>query len=285
MAQVYRKSALEKLSSPEQIDKALVIVSPMSWLALLAATVIVVGTVLWAWFGTIPVTVTAKGIIASPVSTNAIYMPESGRVQSVGYVYKGMNLNLQDVVLTYTTGTGEVKTLLADQVGTVDSISVKAGEDIVKQGDEVLRINPNVTGSQVVVCYLSLADSKKISRGMEANITLASADSQTYGHMYGRVVNVDSYVSSTNGISFVLGSNNEMASTFRKDFSDLTAVTLELLPASPDDPTRSGYWWSNEKGKQLEVMNSSIVTAKIITEEVHPITKLFVKLKEIWGGT
>ena len=283
MAQVYRKSALEKLSSPDQIDKALTIISPMSWLAILAATAVVVVTVLWSIFGTLPVTVTAKGIIASPVSTNAIYMPESGRVQSVGYVHKGMHLNSGDIVLTYTTGTGELKTLYSDQTGTVDSITAKAGEEIVKQGDEVLRLNPDATGRQVVVCFVSLADSKKISRGMEANITLASADSQTYGHMYARVVNVDSYVASTNGISYVLGSNNEMVSTFKKDFSDLTAITLELLPADPNDPTQSGYWWSNEKGKQLEVPNSSIVTAKVITEEIRPITKLFVKLKEIWG--
>ena len=284
MAQVYRKSALEKLSSPDQIDKALTIVSPMSWLAIAAATAVVVVTIIWSIVGTIPVTVTAKGIIASPVSTNAIYMPESGRVQSVGYVYKGMDLAEQDVVLTYITGTGEVKTLLSDQNGTVDSITVKAGEEIVKQGDEVLRLNPATSGRQVVVCYVSLSDSKKISRGMEANITLSSAESQTYGHMYGRVVNVDSYVSSTNGISYVLGSGNEMVSVFKKDFSDLTAITLELLPAYPDDPTQSGYWWSNEKGKKLDVPNGSVVTAKIITEEVHPITKLFVKLKEIWGS-
>ena len=284
MAQVYRKSALEKLSSPEQIDKALVIISPLSWLAMLAATAVVVVTVLWAWFGTIPVTVTAKGIVASPVSTNAIYMPESGRVQSVGYVYKGKSLSLGDTILTYTTGTGEVKSLYSNQEGSIDSITVKAGEEIVKQGDEVLRLNPNVPGDQVVVCYVSLADSKKISRGMEANVTLSSAESQTYGHMFARVVNVDSYVSSTNGLSFVLGSNNEMAATFRKDFSDLTAITLELAPAEADDPTRSGYWWSNNKGKNLEVLNGSMVSAKIITEEIHPITKLFVKLKEIWGG-
>ena len=102
--------------------------------------------------------------------------------------------------------------------------------------------------------------------------------------MYARVVNVDSYVSSTNGISFVLGSGNDMAASFKKDFSDLTAVTLELLPADPSDPTQSGYWWSNDKGKKLDVPNGSIVSAKIITEEVRPITKAFAKLKEFFGG-
>ena len=52
MAQVYRKSALEKLSSPDQIDKALTIVSPMSWLAIAAATAVVVVTIIWSIVGT-----------------------------------------------------------------------------------------------------------------------------------------------------------------------------------------------------------------------------------------
>ncbi len=284
MAQVYRKSALEKLSSPDQLDKALTIISPMSWLALLAATVAIVVTVIWSIVGTIPVTVTASGIVASPVSTNAVYMPESGTIQTVGYVQKGSALNDQTLILTYTTGTGELKNLVSDQFGTVDSVKVKHG-DTVFQNNEVLRLNPAVDAEQVIVCYLSIADAKKIYRGMEANVTLASADSQTYGHMRARVINIDAYASSTEGMSYVLGSGNNMAATFQKDGAAVVAVTLQLYPASADSPTRSGYWWSNERGaREQAVANGSLVTAKIITEEVHPITKLFTKLKEIWGG-
>ena len=58
MAELYRKSALERISSPEQLDKALKVTSPMSWLALLALTVIVIVTLIWSIVGTIPVTVT-----------------------------------------------------------------------------------------------------------------------------------------------------------------------------------------------------------------------------------
>lgn len=282
MAQVFRKSALEKLSSPEQLDKALKITTPMSWLALIATTLIIAVTVVWSIVGTIPVTVTAKGIVASPVSTNALFMPESGTIKTVGYVYKGAKIYADDVVLTYTTSGGEVKNLTSDQVGIVDTITVKSG-DTVYQGNQVLRLNPLVSGSQVIVCYINTSDVKKIERGMEANITLSSADSQTYGHMVARVINVDSRASSAEGMSYVLGSDNNMASNFQKDGAAVCAVTMELYPASESDPSQSGYYWSNEKGKKLSVTNGSMVTAKIITEEVHPITKLFTKLKEIWG--
>lgn len=282
MAQIYRKSALEKLSSPDQLNHTLTIISPLSWLALLAATAMVAAAVIWSVLGTIPVTVTAAGIVASPVSTNALYLPESGTIQTVGYVFKGKHISTEDVVLTYTIGNGEIKSLYSDQTGTVEKITVAPG-DSVNQGNEVLRLNPDVGSSQVIVCYVSIADAKKIGRGMEANITLSSADSQTYGHMRARVINIDSYVSSSEGMSYVLGSNNNMAGQFQKNGEAVVAVTLELYPARAEDPTQSGFWWSNEKGKKLEVTNGSLVSAKIITEEIHPITKLFVKLKEIWG--
>jgi len=121
MAELYRKSALERISSPEQLDKALKITSPLSWLALLAITLIIVVTVIWSIIGTIPVTVTTQGIVASPVSTNSVYIQETGTVVSV-LVHAGDELHFNAPILTYKTGSGEVKTLYADQVGTVSEL-------------------------------------------------------------------------------------------------------------------------------------------------------------------
>lgn len=293
MAQLYRKSALERISSPEQLDKALTVTSPLSWIALAAVTVVILVTVVWSVIGTIPVTVTTAGIVASPVSTNAIYCPETGTVLSV-YVSPNAQISINDPVASYKTGNGDVKTIFSDQVGTVTEILVrkqetdekdktekkdqKAGK--INQGDALLRISPKANSAQVIVCYVELADAKKIHRGMQVNVSLKIKESNTYGHMVARVINVDSYAVSKEGMDFVLGSNNNVASTFQKDNKAVVAVTCELYP---DPGTVSGYFWSNEKGGRLEVTNGTLVDAKIVVEEVRPITKLFAKLKEIWG--
>ena len=296
MAQLYRKSALEKISSPEQLDKALTVTSPMSWIALLVVTVVIVITVIWSVIGTIPVTVTTTGIVASPVSTNAVFCPETGSIMSI-LVNPNKEIGINDPVATYKTGNGEVKTVYSDQFGVVTEIIAKRSipdgdtksnqqnqsdqkNGKINQGDELLRISPKSSSSQVIVCYVDLADAKKIRRGMLANISLNIKESNTYGHMVARVINIDSYAASTEGMNYVLGSNNNVASTFRKDNKAVVAVTCELVP---DPTTISGYFWSNEKGGKLEVTNGTLVNAKIIVEEVHPITKLFAKLKEIWG--
>lgn len=293
MAELYRKSALEKISSPEQLDKALTVTSPLSWLALAAVTVMIVITVIWSvggiaipgyegriLEGRIPVTVSTTGVISSPVSTNALYIPESGSVDSV-LIHPGSELEIGTPVLSYRTGNGTVRTLYSDQFGTATEIMVKVGDD-TKQGSEVARLSPLVSGNQVIVCYIKLDDAKKIERGMEANVFLTSADSQNYGHMRARVVNIDSYVASATGMSYVLGSDNNMAATFQQNGAAVVAATLELYPDGSGSSV-SGYYWSNPKGLKVEVSNGTLVQAKIIVEEVRPITKLFAKLNELWG--
>ena len=42
MPELYRKASLERISNPEQLDKTLKITSPLSWLVLIAITLMIV---------------------------------------------------------------------------------------------------------------------------------------------------------------------------------------------------------------------------------------------------
>lgn len=280
MADLYRKSALERISSPEQLDKVLKVTSPMSWLALIGVTLIVVVTVIWSIIGTIPVTITTKGIVSSQVGCNAVYTQEAGEVVSVR-VRAGDEVHLGDPVLTYKNAANEVVTILSDQVGTVAGNVVEIGDSLTP-GNEVIRVTPTAQGRQIIVCYVPLAQAKKLERGMQANITLDSLDSSSYGNMVARIINIDAYAVSTEGMAGVIGDNNNLSAAFTQEGA-VVAVACELYPAA-DTQTVSGYYWSNDKGASVTVSNGSLVTAKIVTEEIAPITKLFSKLKDLWGG-
>lgn len=276
MADLYRKASLDRISSPEQLDKALKVTSPMSWLALAGVTLIVIVTLLWSIVGTIPVTITTPGLVSSLVGSNAIYSNETGTVVSVR-VRPGDEVHLGDTILTYKNSANEIKTIYSDQVGTVTEI-VAAKDATLIPGSEVVRITPKVQANQIVVCYVPLAQAKKIERGMTVNVSLDSLDSQSYGNMVARVVNIDAYATSTTGMSSVIGSGNYLDTTFTNG-GPVVAVACELYPGE----TQSGYYWSNEKGAKVAVTNGSLVTAKIVTEEVAPISKLFSKINELWG--
>lgn len=99
--QLFRKAALERLSSPEQLDTLMQITSPVGWVALLALFIILVVIVLWGIFGTIPDKIEGNGILL-----------RGGKV------------------LGLTSGTA----------GQVTQILVKSGDTVVK-GQEVARIS------------------------------------------------------------------------------------------------------------------------------------------------
>ena len=279
--EVFRKSALEKISSPDQLDKVLKVTSPMSWLALLGITLILVFVVVWSFTGYLPTTITATGmIVRSNTSTNTVLSTQRGTVQSlpagVGTAINKSN----NTVMVLSTATGN-EMITTDLLGTVTEVLVKPGE-AVDNNAEILRVNTQMSSKQkeTVVCYVPVSDMDKIKRGMEVTVSLDSADSKGYGHMSGRVINIDTWAASQKAIAAVVGNDNAVANMILGDGKSVCAVACEL---NIDPRSRSGYAWSNEKGIKEAILSApQQCTVKIVTERVHPITKLFAQLKDIW---
>ena len=89
---IFRKSALERLSSPEQLDRLVTVTSPKTWLALLMLCVIVAAAIAWSIFGRLPTRVEGNGILIS----------NGGRVVNVQAAGNGLlmeiHVNVGDVV-------------------------------------------------------------------------------------------------------------------------------------------------------------------------------------------
>ncbi|WP_420405773.1 NHLP bacteriocin system secretion protein [Nisaea sp.] len=60
---IFREKALKRLSSPENLDEALVAASPFHWIAYLSAAALVGGAVAWGFLGSVPTRVNASGIL------------------------------------------------------------------------------------------------------------------------------------------------------------------------------------------------------------------------------
>lgn len=61
--QIFRKAALDRLSSPEELDTLTQVTRPTGWLALLAVGLILGAALLWGVFGAIPTLVMGSGIL------------------------------------------------------------------------------------------------------------------------------------------------------------------------------------------------------------------------------
>lgn len=71
---LFRKTALNKLASPEQLDRLMQITTLPGWLALLALGGLVAAAVVWSVAGRIPLTMQAQGIL-QPDQSAVIFIP------------------------------------------------------------------------------------------------------------------------------------------------------------------------------------------------------------------
>lgn len=85
---MFRKKALERLSSPEQLDKLLIIVKPSGWLALLTTIGIIIGVAIWASQTLIPIQIDTRGIIITPDGLFKVRAKLPGVVQEI-FIKKG----------------------------------------------------------------------------------------------------------------------------------------------------------------------------------------------------
>lgn len=80
---IFRKVALERLSSPDQLDLPMRVISPMGWFAFISLLGLVVMAALWGWFGSVPTKVIGKCILINPIGLADVTSLSTGRVTRV----------------------------------------------------------------------------------------------------------------------------------------------------------------------------------------------------------
>lgn len=80
---IFRKVALERLSSPEQLDRLMTVTSPRGWIALGGFCLIVFFALLWSIFGRIPTTIEGTGILMSSGGIREVEVVGAGVVSDV----------------------------------------------------------------------------------------------------------------------------------------------------------------------------------------------------------
>ena len=81
--QLFRKSAIEKLSSPEQLDVMMQVTSPAAWLALAGMGVLLVFVAVWSVVGEIGIKVDGKGILMRGASVLDVTTPAQGHLAEI----------------------------------------------------------------------------------------------------------------------------------------------------------------------------------------------------------
>lgn len=80
---IFRQSALDKLSNPDQLDSLVKVTSPTGWLALAGCGVVICAAVLWGVFGQLPTKVVGSGILIKTGGIKEVTFSSQGRISDI----------------------------------------------------------------------------------------------------------------------------------------------------------------------------------------------------------
>lgn len=101
MNNIFRKTALDKISSPDQLDQVIVITPPSFWMSVIGIGGILITVLIWSIFGRIPVNVSANGIYMTENGIQVIYSEKAGIIERVS-VKDGDRVSKGDVIACFS---------------------------------------------------------------------------------------------------------------------------------------------------------------------------------------
>lgn len=130
MANLFRTKSLEKLSSPEQLDKLIVINTPMTGIALLGGAFILIAVILWGIFARVPITEEGTGILMRDGDVKSVYADTQGVILKSN-ISSGDAVKKGDVLYEVgNTETTEAVERLQERIDQVESVTFYSSNDI-----------------------------------------------------------------------------------------------------------------------------------------------------------
>lgn len=185
MADLFRKTSLEKLSSPEQLDKMIVITPPSFWIALLGAAGMIVFALVWSIFGRLPINVETQGIYVNSGGTYGVYSENAGIVSDV-VTEEGDWIEEGDVI-AYLDSEDILKAMdtLQNRMDMVQAVTIDSEADAVTADnkslidikDQLVTVDQNLLQNQALLEYNTkkVAEQRATTNSLEAKVNDAEA--------------------------------------------------------------------------------------------------------------
>ena len=275
---IFRKVALERLSSPDQLDQLMQVTNRRGWLALIALVSLLAVAIFWGIFGSVSTRITGMGILVNRGGLHGVLSTGSGEVTNI-HVRRGQLIERGQVVASLfnplPTAGGQDTYVSSPHGGRVVEVMVGEG-DFVQQGSRILNVEP-ADATLEAVLYAPFSEGKKVQDIMEVEIALSTVRPEQFGYLLGRVKSVSEFPITEQGMVRVLGAP-EVARQFALEGQPYE-ITVELL-TDPESP--NGYRWSS-RGPDVQVESGTACTGRIVIERQRPISLVIPFFKKTLG--
>lgn len=277
--QMFRKVALERLSSPEQLDQLLQVTSPKAWIALIALGGVLLAAVLWGILGTVSTTVEGQGVLIRPEGVKSVVASRTGVVSNVlvrpgDVVYK--EREIVQVAEPRGGGGSDVAFLVSNYSGRVLEVLVSEGSTVEK-GTVLVTLEPLDDRLEALI-YVPAAEGQRIRPGMKVEISPSTVKWSEFGYLVGEVEEAAKFPSTHEGMMRSL-ENAELVRSLASA-GPCVRVTARL---TPDANTPSGYRWSSSRGPELAMHHGTPCRVRITVRAQRPVSLLIPKIRDLLG--
>jgi multidrug efflux pump subunit AcrA (membrane-fusion protein) len=261
---LFREEAMEKMSSPDELDRLMRVTDPKGWLALLALLALVAAAVVWGVFGSVPVQVSGdKGVLLGGDSRSQAVSQTSGLVTDVR-VEIWDRVQEGQVLARVRQGGGAETDVVSLFDGRVDEILIEAGM-LLERGQQVAVIKRGNEPLQAFV-FVAGEQGKQLKKGMQVHVLPSTVKAEEFGYIKGKVTSVSNFPV-TQDEMFLLLENQSLVDTLRTGDAQLR-VDVKLLR---DSSTPSGFKWSSVQGPPFTITRGTLCSATFVLGEERPI--------------
>ena len=191
MSEIFRKSVLDKISSPDQLDEVIVITPPSFWLSMIGMGAILLTALIWSIFGRIPIYVSANGIYMTGDGIHLVYSENNGIINEI-LVNDGDKVNEGDVIARLSDKDiskklDEARTRRSEvEAVTIDSEDDKANADnknLLDIKSQILTLDTTLTADEEMLALRKQQLEELQAKANKAQTRMQNARSKFYGYM------------------------------------------------------------------------------------------------------
>lgn len=263
--EIFRHDSVERLSSPMQLNRLLIVIRIRGWIVLATLLVLIIGILVWSFMGEIPIITTGQGILLAPDAQYTLKSPRDDVIKEI-YVKAGVGVHKNQPLMLFSSS----NQMSAPDNGKIFQMEVDRGEQ-VKQGQPLMWFERKIYPKDFLVyAFIPIQAGERVKAGMKATVGLGVVDTQKYGQLVGKVKEIVSYAISKDSDRLKVIPSEKL----REDLTKGTTAMLVIIQPDLSPENKSGLVWTFGKGPPNRLGAGSLGIVRITIENKRPISYL-----------
>jgi multidrug efflux pump subunit AcrA (membrane-fusion protein) len=258
----FRRKAVERISSPEELDRLVRVTRPRTWIALSGLLLVIAAVVLWSTLTTITTTVSGVGFVLPRGGLIEASTLQPGTVRQIA-VDSGQKVRTGETIAVLDGVDGSRVTVTTPVDGHVAAVLHAVG-DFVPQGGVLTTIEP--AQPAVVESFVPEGEAKNARVGDSVWVAPSTASPSEYGYALGQVVQIGNYPIPDAAVLSILESPASA-----RQVAQLLGPVIHVVIRLRRTPTPSGLSWTASTGPAGPVTLGTPAEVKIVTGERAPV--------------